>query len=220
MKTIFLLLFGSISTILCTEKGTNNILASLCKYFHCCCSDSLWPHRMQHTRLPCPSLSPGACSKSRPLSRWCHPTISSSVIPFSSCLQFCPTSRCFPVSWLFTSGGLSIGASASVCPMNIQGWFPLGLTGLISLLSKGLSRVFSSITVRKHSAFLMVQLAHPYMTTKWCLCFLICCLGLSQLFFQGVCLLILWLQSPSSVILVSDLINFLKLLPGLLYVHR
>ena len=86
MKTILLLLFGSISTILCTVKGTNNILASLCKYFHCCCSDSLWPHRMQHTRLPCPSLSPGVCSKSRPLSRWCHPTILSSVVPFSSCL--------------------------------------------------------------------------------------------------------------------------------------
>ena len=100
-------------------------------------------------RLPCPSLSPRACSNSCPLSRWCHPTISSSVVPFSSCLQSFPASGSFQMSQ-FTSGGQSIGASssASVLPMNIQDWFPLGLTGLISLQSKGLSRVFSHTTVQ------------------------------------------------------------------------
>ena len=115
-------------------------------------SDFLWPHELQHTRLPCPSLSPWVCSNSCPLSQWCHPTISSSVAPFSSYSQSFPASGSFPVTWLFKSGGQSIGASASapVLPMNIQGWFPLGLTGLISLLSKGLSRVFSNTTVQKH----------------------------------------------------------------------
>ena len=101
-------------------------------------------HGLQHARLFCPSLSPGVCSNSCPLSQWCHPTISSSVIPFSSCTQSFPASGSFPMSQLFTSGSQSIGASASVLPVNIQGWFPLGLTGLISLLSKGLSRVFST----------------------------------------------------------------------------
>ena len=106
-------------------------------------SDSLQPHGLQHTRLPCPSPSPGVCSNSYPLSRWCHPTISSSVVPF--CLQSFPASGSFPVSQLFTSGSQSSGesASASILPMNIQSWFPLGLTGLI-LLSKGLSRDFSA----------------------------------------------------------------------------
>ena len=114
-------------------------------------SDSLQHHGLQHARLPCPSPSPGACSNSCPLSQWCHPTISSSVIPFSSCLQSFPVSGSFPMSWLFPSGRQSIGASASasVLPMNIQGWFLLGLTGLISLQSKGLSRVFNT-TVQKH----------------------------------------------------------------------
>ena len=118
-------------------------------------ADSLRPHGLQHTRLPCPSLSPGICSNSFPSSWWCHPTISSSVVPFSSCLQFCPASRSFPVSQLFTSGDQNIGASASasVLPMNIQGWFPSGLAGLISLLSRGLPRVFSSTTVWKHWFF-------------------------------------------------------------------
>ena len=105
-------------------------------------SDSLQPHGLQHTRLPCPALSPGVCSTSCPLSQWCHPTISSSVIPFSSCPQSFPASGSYPMSQLFASGGQSIGASASasVLPMDIQGWFPLGLTGLSSLLTKGLSR--------------------------------------------------------------------------------
>ena len=115
-------------------------------------SNSLQPHGLQHTRLPCPSPSPRACSNLGPLSQWCHPTISSSITPFSSCLQSFPASGSFPMSQLFTSGGQSIGASAStsVLPMNIQDWFPLGLSGLISLLSKGLSRIFSNTTVQKH----------------------------------------------------------------------
>ena len=116
-------------------------------------SSSLQLHGLQHTRLPCPSLSPGACSDSCPLSQWCHPTISSSVVPFSSCPQSFPASGSFPMSRLFTSGSQSIRASATVLPMNIQGWLPLGLTGLISLLSKRLSRVFSSTTVQKHQFF-------------------------------------------------------------------
>ena len=118
-------------------------------------SDSLLPHWLQHARSPCPSSTPGACSNSCPSSRWCHPTISSSVIPFSSCLQSCPASGSFPMSQFFLSGGQSTGvsASASVLPMNIQGWFPLVLTGLISLLSKELSRVFSNTKVQKLQFF-------------------------------------------------------------------
>ena len=112
-------------------------------------SDSLWPHGLQNTRLLCPSLSSRICSNSCPLNQWCHPTISSSVIPFSSCPQSFTGWRFFAMSWLFASGGQSIGASASssVLAMNIQGSFPLGFAGLISLLPKGLSRVFSSTTV-------------------------------------------------------------------------
>ena len=111
-------------------------------------SDSLQPLGLQHARLPCPPLYPGVCSDSHPLSQWCYPTISFSVTPFSSCPQSFPASGSFPMSQLFASGGWIIGASASasVLPMNIQGWFPLGWTGLISLLSKELSRVFFSRT--------------------------------------------------------------------------
>ena len=118
-------------------------------------SESLRPHGLQHTRLPCPSPTPGACSNSCPSSQWCHPVISSFVIPFPSCLQYFPTSMCFPMSWRFRSGGENVGTSASisVLPMNIQSWFPLGVTGLISLLSKRLSCVFSSTTVQKHQFF-------------------------------------------------------------------
>ena len=119
-------------------------------FSHLVVSDSLRPHGMKHARLACPSTSPRICSNSCPLSWWCHPTISSSVSPFSSCPQSFPASGSFPMNVLFMSGGQSIRASASILLMNIQGSFPLGLTGLISLLSKGLSRVFSSITVRKH----------------------------------------------------------------------
>ena len=118
-------------------------------------SDFLGLHGLQHARPPCPSPTPGVYSNSCPLSRWCHPTISSSVIPFSSCHQFFPASGSFPVSQFFPSGGQSIGVSAltSVFPMNIQDWFPLGWTGLISLQSKGLSRLFSNTTVQKHQLF-------------------------------------------------------------------
>ena len=112
----------------------------------------LWPHGLQHTRLPCPSPTPRACSNWCSSSRQCHPTISSSVIPFSSCLQSFPASGSFQMSHFFTSGGQSIGASASVLLMNIQDWFPLELTGLICLQSKELSRVFSNTTVQKHDS--------------------------------------------------------------------
>ena len=125
------------------------------QFSHSVMSNSLWPHGLRHTRHPCPSPTPGVHSNSCQWSWWCHPTIPSSVIPFSSCLQFCPASRSFPVSQFFISGGQSIGVSvsASVLPMNIQDWFPLGLTGLISLQSKRLSRVFSNTIVQKHQFF-------------------------------------------------------------------
>ena len=118
-------------------------------------SDSLQPHESQHTRPPCPLPTPRVHSNPCPLSWWCHPTISSSVIPFSSCLQSFPASGSFPVSQLFASGGQSIGVSAStsVFPMNTQDWSPLGWTGWISSQSKGLSRVFSNTTVQKHQFF-------------------------------------------------------------------
>ena len=114
-------------------------------------SNSLQPHGLQHARLPCPSPTPGVYSISCPLSQWCHPTISSSVIPFS-CLQSFPVSVNFQMSQFFASGGQSIGVSSStsVLPMNIQDWFLLGWTGWISLQSKGLSRVFSNTTIQKH----------------------------------------------------------------------
>ena len=160
-------------------------------------SDSLQPHGLQHIRCPCPSLSPGVCSNSCPLNWWCHPTISSSVIPFSSCPQSFPASGSFPVRWLFASGSKSIGALASALPVNIQAWFPLGWTGLITLQSKGLSRVFSNTTIRKHQFFgtqpslwsnshihtWLLEKAHLWLfaslSAKWCLCFIICCLGRS-----------------------------------------
>ena len=131
-----------------------------CQFSCSIVSDSLRPHGLQHVRLPCPSPTPRACLSSCPSSQWGHPTISSSVVPFSSCLQSFPASGSFPVSLFFASSGQSIGvsASASVLPMNIQDWFPLGLTGWISLQSKGLSRVFSNTTVQKHQ-FFRVQLS-------------------------------------------------------------
>ena len=118
-------------------------------------SDSLWPHGRQHARLPCPSLTPRACSNSCPLSHGCHPTISSSVVPFSFHLQSVPASGSFPMSQFFESTGLNIGvpASPSVLPMDIQEWSPLGWTDWISLQSKGLSRVFSNTTIQKHQFF-------------------------------------------------------------------
>ena len=117
-------------------------------------SDSLQPYGLQHTRLLCSPLSPGVCSNSYPLSQWCYLTMSSSVAPFSFCLQSFPASGSFPyLSQFFASGGQSIGALATVLPMNIQDWFPLGLTGLIYLQSKELSRIFSNTTVQKHQFF-------------------------------------------------------------------
>ena len=120
------------------------IIISSVQFSHSVVSNSLQPHGLQHTRLSCPSPTPRACSRSCPLSRWCHPTISSSVVPFSSCLQSFPASGSFPMSQFFPSGGQSIGvlASASVFSMNIQDWLPLGLTGLISLQSKGLLKSY------------------------------------------------------------------------------
>ena len=184
-------------------------------------SDSLRPHRLQHARPPCPSPTPRACSNPCPSSQWCHPTISSSVIPFSSCLQSFPESGSFPMSQLFASGGQSIGVSAStsVLPMNTQEWSPLGWTGWISLQSKGLSRIFSKTTIQKHqffsSAFLIVQLSHSYMTTgktialtRWTFVGKVMSLlfnKLSRLVItflpRSKHLLISWLQSPSAVIL-------------------
>ena len=125
------------------------------QFSHSVVSDSLQPHGLQHARPPCPSTTPGVYPNSCPLSQWCHPTISLSVIPFSSCPQSFPASGSFQMGQLFTSGGQSIGvsASASVLPMNTQDSFPLGWTGRISLQSKGLSRVLSNTTLQKHQFF-------------------------------------------------------------------
>ena len=125
------------------------------QFSHSVVFNSLRPHCLQHARPPCPSPTPGVYSNSCPFSRWCHPTISSSVVPFSSRRQSFPASGSFPKSQFFTSGGQSIGVSAStsVLPMNIQNWFHLGWTGWMSSQSKGLSRVFSNTTVQKHPFF-------------------------------------------------------------------
>ena len=177
-------------------------------------SGSLWPHWLQHSRFPCPSQTPRACSNLSSWSWWCHPTISS-VIPFSSCLQSFPASGSFPVSQFFTLGGQSIGVSASalVLLMNIQDWLFLGWTGWISLQSKGISRVFSNTTVQKHQ-FFGTQLSHPYMTTgktialtRWtfvdkAMSLLFNMLSRLVIAFlpRSKRLLISWLQSPSAVI--------------------
>ena len=142
----------SVGKQVCSQFCT--LIKNLLNDFQFSCSvvsNSLQSHGLQHARLPCPSPIPGACSNSCPLSRWCHPTISSSVVPFS-CLQSFPASGSFPMSQFFASCGQSVGASAgpSVFPMNIQS---IGLTGWISLQSKGLSRVFSNTTVQKHQFF-------------------------------------------------------------------
>ena len=167
-------------------------------------SDSLWPHELQ-ARLPCPSPKPGAHSNSCTLSWWCDSIISPSVVPFSSSLQSSPTSRSIQISQFFPSGGqtIRVSASTSVLQMNIQDWFPLGWTGWISSLSKGLSRVFSSITVWRHQFFsnqpFLLSSSHTahnywknhsfdYMNLSWqsdVSASLIHCLDLSLLFFQG-----------------------------------
>ena len=132
-----------------------NYFNFICDQFSSVMSDSLQPYGLQHTRLLCPSPTSKACSDSCPSSQWGQPTISSSVIPFSSCLQSFLATGSFPMSQFFAWGDQSIGVSASVSdlPMNIQDWFPLGLTGWISLQSKGLSGVFSNTTVQKHQFF-------------------------------------------------------------------
>ena len=165
---------------------------------------TLQHHELQHTRTPSPSRTSGAYPNSCPLSQWCHATISSSVVPFFSCPQSFPASESFQMSQIFASGGQSIGVSAStsVLPINIQDWFPLGWTSWISWQSKGLLSVFSNTTVQKHQflgtlpslwssmhiCILLLKkqlwLDRPLLA-KWCFCFLIHCLSLSQLFFQG-----------------------------------
>ena len=179
-------------------------------------SDSLQPHGLQHARPPCPSPTPRVDSNSCPLSQWCHQTISSSVVPFSSHPQSFPASRSFQMSQLFTSGGQSIGvsASASVFPMNTQDWFPLGCTGWISLLSKGLQHHSSKALILQCSAIFIVQLSHPFMTTRktialtrWTFLGKVMSLLLNMLSRLVITflprskhLLISWLQSPSAVI--------------------
>ena len=132
-----------------------DLLICSVQFSHSVVSDSLWPHESQHARPPCPSPTPGVYSNSCPSSWWCHPAISSSVVPSSSCPQSFPASASFPMSQLFAWGGQSIGvsASASVLPMNTQDWSSLGGTGWISLQSKRLSRVFSNTTVQNHQFF-------------------------------------------------------------------
>ena len=140
-------------SILLSKYAATSYVPSF-QFSHSVMSNSFWSHGLQHARLPCPLPAPRAYSNSCPSSQWCHPTISSSVIPFSSGLQSFPASGSFLMNQFFASGDQRIGvsASASVLPMNIQDWFPLGLTGLI-LLSKGLSRVFSNIVVQKHQFY-------------------------------------------------------------------
>ena len=189
-------------------------------FSHLVVSNSLWHHGLQNSRLPCPSPTPGACSHSYPLSQWCHPIIWPSAVPLSSCLQSFPALVSFLMSQLFASGGQSIGvlASASVLPVNIQVWFPLGMTDLLVVQGtpKSLLQHHSSkASILQHSAFFMVQLSHLYMTTgktialtRWT------CVGkIMSLLFNMLSrfvitflprskhLLILWLQSPSAVIL-------------------
>ena len=184
---------------------------TLVQFSHSVVSDSLWPHEPQHARPPCPSPTPRVYPNSCPLSQWCHPTISSSVVPFS-CLQSFPISGSFQISQFFISGGQSIrvSASASVLPMNIQDWFPLGWTGWISLQSKGLKSLLqhhsSKASVLWCSTFFIVQLSHPYMTTKNTIALtrrtLVMLSRLVITFLpRSKHLLISWLQSPSAVIL-------------------
>ena len=137
---------------------------------HSVVSNSLWSHGLKHTRLPCPSSTPGVCLNSCPLSQWCHHTISPSVVPFSSCLKSFPASGSFPVSQFVISGGQNIGVSASVLPMNTQDWLYLSIDWLDLLAVQGtlkslLQHHSSKVSILRHSAFFIVQLSHPYMTT-------------------------------------------------------
>ena len=154
-STITIGYLKTVLSVINRSSSQRNQFSSIQSLSHSVISNSLWPHGLQHARPPCPSPTPGACSNSCPSSWWSHPAISSSVLPFSSCRQSFPASGSFPMSQFFTSGDQRIGVSAlaSVLPVNIQDWFPLGLSGLISLQSKGLSRVFSNTTVQKHQFF-------------------------------------------------------------------
>ena len=192
------------------------------QFSHSVVPDSLQPHESQHARPPCLSPTPGVHSNSCPSSRWCHPAISPSVVPFSSCPQSLPASESFPMSQLFAWGGQSTGVSAltSFLPKNTQGWSPSEWTGWIFLQSKGLSRVFSNTTIQKHQFFSAqpsspVQLSHPYMTTGKTIALIrrtfvgkvmsLLFNMLSSLVItflpRSKRLLISWLQSPSAVIL-------------------
>ena len=144
-----------------------NVAISSVQFSRSVVSDSLQLHESQHARPLCPPPTPGVRSDSHPSSQWCHPAISSSVVPFSSCPQSLPASESFPMTQLFAWGGQSNGVSAlaSVLPMNIQDWFPLGWTGLITLQSKGLSRVFSNTTVQKHHSLALSFLYSPTLTS-------------------------------------------------------
>ena len=146
-----------------SQKHLLNVMITLVQFSPSVVSDSLQPHELQLTRPPCPSPSPRVHSDSRPSSRWCHPAISSSVVPFSSCPQSLPASESFPMSQLFTRGDQSTGVSAlaSVLPKKSQGWSPSERTGWISLQSKGLSRVFSNTTVQKHQFFSVQPSSQP-----------------------------------------------------------
>ena len=152
-KSVLLWMYQNIpKNIPNVPKNIPNVVFIQFQFSRSVMSDSLWPHEPKHARPPCPSPTPWVYPNSHPSSRWCHPAISSSVVPFSSCTQSHPASGSFQMSQLFASGGQSIrvSASASVLPMNTQDWSPLGWTGWISLQSKGLSRVFSNTTVQKH----------------------------------------------------------------------
>ena len=210
----FLILSPTVGALLKVQLNSDQFSCSVV-------SNSLRPHELQHARPPCPSPTPGVYSNSCPSSRWCHPVISPSVVPFSSCPQSFPASESFPMSQLFASGGQSTGVwvSTSVLPMNTQDCSPLGWTGWISLQSKGLSRVFSNTRVQKHQFFSAqlssVQLSHPYMTTgktialtRWTFVGKVMSLlfnMLSRLVItflpRSKHLLISWLQSPSAVTL-------------------
>ena len=151
----------------CFKKNFLRACFSSVQFSHSVVSNSLWPHELQHARLPCPSPTPGIHPNPCPLIRWCHPTISSSVIPFFSCPQSFPASGSFPMSQLFASVGQSTGVSAStsVLPMNTQDWSLLGWIGWISLQSKGLSRVFSNTTVQSINSLALSFLYSPTLTS-------------------------------------------------------
>ena len=200
------------------KEGSN--LSSSVQFSRLVMSDSLWPHESQHARPPCLSSTPRVRSDSRPSSQWCHPAISSSVVPFSSCPQSFPASESFPMSQLFAWGGQSTGVSAlaSVLPNKSQGWSLSEWTGWISLQSKGLSRVFSNTTVQKHQFFgaqpssqsnshiytWPLEKPEPWLDRPLLAMSLLFNI-LSRLVItflpRSKCLLISWLQSPSSVIL-------------------